>query len=415
VFEVQTHRPGKELSRDELKSHRSRYGITRNFNGGAAAADSAPATTDAVADLGARRAVPAGNGKLMASKAGGVPGMVEPVTSTGSANGNLSEAFTNADLVGKPTAQSSREPEKPVLHPASPAEITREGEAALTRLIDGGRDWSDWVSTMKGLGSGRTYAMHEARTNSTKAWKFRNAMTKWLRLHPIFAEIDDSNRSKLLKCYDRLGDLEDWRHDNPGLALRITYPPTILSRIRAEEKKQQGKDGTESEGEGKSDGEGEGKGEREGKDKDENENAPKLIDLLKAAGPEKQHEILVAALKDKTRPDLVKLLSRDQLQEIGNHVLAQREINDCTLAQEINATPMPRKNVVGDLRVALTRIIREIATAPNAERRATAVDLLIKKCAASHLPASRLVVGHRDYSPPPNAQKAAKRKSARDL
>jgi hypothetical protein len=76
---------------------------------------------------------------------------------------------------------------------------------------------------------------------------------------------------------------------------------------------------------------------------------------------------------------------------------------------------MPRKNVVNDLRIILTRLVREIASAPTPERRTNAVNLLVQKCAANNLHPSKLIVGHKDYTPPLAAQRAAKRKGARDL
>jgi len=326
---------------------------------------------DNVADLGAQHAVPAGNGNL------------------------TRELFEAAGLTIAEQAPAQSTSPVGRIQPGK-MDIVRRGEEAMACLV-GKRTWTDWVAVMAALDIGRTTAMQEAGTNKSNGTRYHTAIAKWLRLHPVFDKMDPGDRSRLLKCFDNLAAIESWREartqKKPKQLLKLNNPLYVLRRWEAEEGEKKEK-------------------KRSGSNGDRAASSsfplPKLADIW----PISTEEEKCAELKRETRLTLTKLLSQT---EFADHALAQQEIADHALVQEIDSTPMPRKNVVGDVRVALTRIVREIASAPTPERRANAVELLIQKCAANNLHPSKLVAGHWDYTPPLTAQRAVKRKGARDL
>jgi hypothetical protein len=275
-------------------------------------------------------------------------------------------------------------------------DIVRAGEQAMECLA-GKRTWASWVAIMAALDAGRTTAMQEARANKPNGTRYHAAIAKWLRLHPMFdnTRMHKTDRSRLLKCFDNLAAIESWREaqiqKKPQRALHLNNPFYAL-RCWGKKKKRVGSNG---DGAPQSDA-------------SSSPPTPKLSDIWPISTEEEKR----AELKRETRSSLIQLLDQT---EFADHALAQQELADHALLQEINSTSMPKKNVVGDVRVTLTRIVREIASAPTPERRANAVELLIQKCAATNLHPSKLVVGHRDYAPPLTAQRAAKRKGARDL
>jgi hypothetical protein len=118
-------------------------------------------------------------------------------------------------------------------------DILREGEEAIERIAKN-EAWDDWCAVMLAFDAGRSYAMREAGTNRTDTPAYRKAYRKWLERHPAFKRIHKSDRSKILKCFDHLDEINDWRCKRvpPHKLLKLNYPPTVLAHWDRWKKKQ---------------------------------------------------------------------------------------------------------------------------------------------------------------------------------
>jgi hypothetical protein len=126
-----------------------------------------------------------------------------------------------------------------VPHQPSKIEVLRQGEEAMMRLAKGAT-WQDQILVMRALDIGRSTAMLEANTNEPQGPRYREAFRKWLRCHPAFEAIHKSDRSRFLKCFDNLEEINEWRKSlPPDRLLKSNYPPTILSHWESCKKKQQ--------------------------------------------------------------------------------------------------------------------------------------------------------------------------------
>ena len=120
-------------------------------------------------------------------------------------------------------------------------DIIREGEEAIERIAKN-ETWDEWCAVMLAFDAGRSYAMHEAGTNRTDTPAYRKVYRKWLERHPSFKRIHKSDRSKILKCFDHLDEINDWRSKcvPSHKLLKLNYPPTVLAHWKTCKKKQAG-------------------------------------------------------------------------------------------------------------------------------------------------------------------------------
>jgi hypothetical protein len=146
----------------------------------------------------------------------------------------MSDAASIPATEKAPTTSSRLVPHQP-----SNSDIVRQGEEAMARLANG-QSWEDWVKVMRALDSGRSTAMLEANKNEPQGPRYREAFRKWLRCHPAFEVIHKSDRSRFLKCFDNLEEINEWRKNVPAdRLLKLNYPSTVLSHWDSCKKKQE--------------------------------------------------------------------------------------------------------------------------------------------------------------------------------
>jgi hypothetical protein len=237
---------------------------------------------DNVVDLGARRAGPAGNGKLSR------------------------ELFETAGIpvAGTQPVPVDAPPPRLVRHQPSNMEIIRLGEEAMDHLVKG-QSWETWIKVMRALDAGRSTAMLKANSNRPQGSRYREAFRKWLRLHPALEAIEKSDRSRFHKCFDNLDAINDWRekHVPDHQLLKLNYPPTVLKRWESWKKKQ-----------------AEPRKE-EGNDPDPcAPSGPKLADIWPVSSEEEKQEVL----DREDRAGLAKLVSPSLLADLVDHAVAQQ-------------------------------------------------------------------------------------------
>lgn len=273
-------------------------------------------------------------------------------------------------MPGIPVTETAARPAPAVkvgtFQPSKADEIIRLGAEAMTRLAKG-RSWDDWVAVMRVLDLARTTAMREANTNKPQGSRYREALAKWFRVHDedeVYSSINKADRSRLLKCFDNLAALSYWRDClmPPEQRLKVTYPPTVFSRSLAWEKDQARAEG------GEGDEPPPGEGDEPPPDPPPK---PKLADVWSASGKEEKQEVL----NHEGRVGLVKLVSADLLMDLADHVIAL----------QISSAPRPNMKSKSDVRVTLTKILRQILGATTPEARSTACAGFIRKCQANNL------------------------------
>jgi hypothetical protein len=143
--------------------------------------------------------------------------------------GNLTAEFFRANGVG--ISDTPRRSTDLVPHQVTPQfEQVRLGVEAMLRLSSGrSRDWADWCLAMQALGVGRQQAMIESGTNAAKGSKYCVIFSKWLRGHPEFQAIHETDRKRMFDCLDNLPAIENWREGlSPAQRHKWNYPPTVL-------------------------------------------------------------------------------------------------------------------------------------------------------------------------------------------
>src|SRR5262249_19607625 len=164
---------------------------------------------------------------------------------TESRNGKINPAVPQAsreqlEAVDIPVIEkTAANPSRLVPHQPSKSDILRQAEEAMTRLAKG-QSWDDWVKVMRAFDMGRSTAMLEANTNRPFGPRYTAAFGKWLRFHPAFEAVHKTDRSRFLKCFDNLEEINNWRCKNvpPHQLLKLNYPPTVLSHWESWKKKQ---------------------------------------------------------------------------------------------------------------------------------------------------------------------------------
>ncbi len=100
-------------------------------------------------------------------------------------------------------------------------------EAWQRRRAGASRDWADWVLVGAALRVGRDEAMAKARTNKPSGKNYNTAFHHWLQLND-FADLDGSDRGKLLQIIDHLEAVEAWRATlTEAERLRWNHPSSV--------------------------------------------------------------------------------------------------------------------------------------------------------------------------------------------
>jgi len=175
----------------------------------------------------------------------GAEGLMSEVTE--SRNGKVNPAVPQAsreqlEAVDIPAIEkAAANPSRLAPHQPSKSDILRQAEEAMTRLAKG-QNWDDWVKVMRAFDMGRSTAMLEANTNRPFGPRYTAAFGKWLRCHPAFEAVHKTDRSRFLKCFDNLEEINNWRCKNvpPHQLLKLNYPPTVMKHWESWKKKQAG-------------------------------------------------------------------------------------------------------------------------------------------------------------------------------
>jgi hypothetical protein len=100
------------------------------------------------------------------------------------------------------------------------------GQIALVRL-EQNQTWQDWCAVIKALAKGREIC-RQASGGHDKGKRFNKAMGRWLRCYG-FDRIDKSDRSRLLRCADRLEAINTWRSGLPlSEQLELNHPRIVF-------------------------------------------------------------------------------------------------------------------------------------------------------------------------------------------
>lgn len=98
------------------------------------------------------------------------------------------------------------------------------------RLKKSDRDWDGWVRIGRALLLGRHQAMAEAQTNDPIGKRYNHAFGRWLRDND-FADMDKSDRSRLMDCLDHLEDIRKWRSTlTTNQRQQWNHPTTVWRR-----------------------------------------------------------------------------------------------------------------------------------------------------------------------------------------
>ena len=107
-------------------------------------------------------------------------------------------------------------------------EVIHRGQLALVRL-EQNQTWQDWCAVIKALAKGREVC-RRASGGHDKGKRFNEAMGRWLRCYG-FDRIDKSDRSRLLRCADRLEVIDIWRSGRPlSEQLELNHPRIVFDR-----------------------------------------------------------------------------------------------------------------------------------------------------------------------------------------
>lgn len=112
---------------------------------------------------------------------------------------------TNTSEAADPVVQLSRDA---LPKAADPVELGRE--AWQRRKADGRNCWDDWRLIGQALLVGRKEAMRLAKKDRPAGRKYNELVGNWVQMHG-FAEIDKSDRAKLLSIVEKLDEVEAWR------------------------------------------------------------------------------------------------------------------------------------------------------------------------------------------------------------
>jgi len=88
--------------------------------------------------------------------------------------------------------------------------VARGREAWTRRKADIRESWADWVAIGKALHAGRKLAMERTNTSEPVGKRYIQAYSSWLEENG-FADIDKSDRAKLLRLIEELDQVEGWR------------------------------------------------------------------------------------------------------------------------------------------------------------------------------------------------------------
>jgi hypothetical protein len=107
------------------------------------------------------------------------------------------------------------------------------GRAAWARPRDRDRaTWSDWLDVARALAVGRVETMKAANTHSPVGSTYNRLMGAWLKQHG-FADINNQERYRALRCLENLDAIEAWR---AGLAdaerRKLNHPNAIWQHWR---------------------------------------------------------------------------------------------------------------------------------------------------------------------------------------
>jgi hypothetical protein len=108
--------------------------------------------------------------------------------------------------------------------------IGRSAMAAWTRIKKAqSRLWADWMVVGEGLMEGRRWAQHKAGVNAPEGKGYVVAYSEWLAKYRL-ADMDKSDRAKLLQLMDERPAVEEWRAGLTDWERRNLNNPIIVWR-----------------------------------------------------------------------------------------------------------------------------------------------------------------------------------------
>jgi hypothetical protein len=110
---------------------------------------------------------------------------------------------------------------------SSTSDTINRGRAAWARLREG-YCWTDWRCVAKALAIGHSTALREAATNNPHGARYRKAISIWLRCYG-FDTIHKTDRSRLLKCWNNIAEIDVWwRGLPPEKQQQCNHPRVVL-------------------------------------------------------------------------------------------------------------------------------------------------------------------------------------------
>jgi hypothetical protein len=268
-------------------------------------------------------------------------------------NGKLTAGlFESAGVAVAPVGLVPHQP----YNTLSKAEVLRQGREGMAQLSRG-NDWSSWKKVLPVLDITRSAAMLESNSNQTQGRRYSDAFNKWFRLHPEFevlAKLNKGTRARFFECLAELEAIDNWRATlPPEQQLKLNYPTTVLTHWRKRDAPATPPKKTKKQSPAPS--------------------TPSLADIWSKSSPKEKREVL----DHEGRTGLAEIVPSSVLAELGDHALAL----------QINAASCPNmdsKNST-DVRVTLTKILRQAVDATTPDASSTAWAALKRKCEANNL------------------------------
>ena len=94
--------------------------------------------------------------------------------------------------------------------------------------------FDDWMVVARGLAAGQRWAMDEAGTDRPQGVLYSRTVGLWLKEHPSFDRYSKAEQWAMLRCLERLEEIEAWRATLSILErARLNDPAKVLARFLA--------------------------------------------------------------------------------------------------------------------------------------------------------------------------------------
>ena len=105
---------------------------------------------------------------------------------------------------------------------------------AVAEAVGTPRSFDDWMVVARGLAAGQRWAKDEAGAGHLQGLEYGRAMSLWLKEHPSFGCYSEAECWAMLRCLERLEEIDAWRARQPASEhAQLNHPAKVLAGFLA--------------------------------------------------------------------------------------------------------------------------------------------------------------------------------------